>query len=94
MAYKLSLVARNEGLEYVDDGGVYRFEVSLSKGLWTIYLPASCGDALEVRDLGDEERGRILPRVTEYLAKLRWLGMFARTYRVQVIERAHGLHET
>jgi len=91
MAYKLSLAARNEGLIYVDEHGVYRFDVSLRKGLWTIYLPGSFGEACQVKVLSDEERGRIIPRVVEYLGKLRWFGLFTRHYRVQVVERSDEL---
>lgn len=89
MAYKLSLRARNQGVEYVDASGVYRFDVSLKKGVWTVHLPATFGDTYEIKVLTDGQREIMLPRIVEYLAKVRWLGLFARSYRVQVVE-----HET
>jgi|GEM_PF-1228806 hypothetical protein len=88
MAYKLYLVARNEGLEYVDENGLYRFDISLVKGVWTIYLPGTVGRSHESRALSDEERARIFPLITNYLAKIRWLGLFTRYYEVKFVDRA------
>ena len=87
MTYKISLVARNEGVEYADENGVYHFDVSLAKGVWTIFLPGTFGIAREVKELSGQERDRILPRVREYLSKVRWLGVFTKSYQVQVVER-------
>lgn len=87
MAYLISLVARNEGVRYVDESGVYRFDVSLANGVWIIYLPGSFDDSYELRSLSDEDRNRIISRVAEYLRGIRWLGLFKRTYEVQVVER-------
>jgi len=88
MTYKISLVARNEGVEYVDENGVYRFNVSLENGVWTVYLPGTFGDFHEIKVLSDEDRNRIIPRVVECLSKVRWLGFFSKSYSVQVVEQA------
>jgi len=87
MAYKISLVARNEGVEYVDENGVYRVNVSLANGVWTVYLPGTFGDYHEIKVLSDEERNEIISRVVEYLSKVRWLGLFSKSYSVQVVEQ-------
>jgi len=86
MTCKVSLAARNEGLEYVDEYGVYRFDVALSKGVWTIYLPGSFGDSYEAKILDDAERDRIVPRLVEYLSRISWLGLPAKSYRVRTVE--------
>lgn len=90
MTYKISLVARNEGVEYADENGVYYFDVSLTKGVWTIFLPGTFGIAREVKELSSQERDRILPRIVEYLSKVRWLGVFTKSYQVQVADRSGG----
>lgn len=87
MAYKIRLEAKNEGLLYVDENGTYRFDVSLRKNTWTVFLPGSFGDSYEQRALTDLERERVLPRLITYLEKIKWLGLFVRSYSVKVVER-------
>ena len=84
--YTIHLVARNEGIKYVDDTDVYRFDVALIDRIWTLYLPGSKGPEYEIHELDEEEEKRILPRIIKYLQKMRYFGFFRVRYSV-VIER-------
>jgi len=86
--YKISLVARNEGLDYRDSRGTYRFDVDLSRGIWNVYLPGSKGDNYEVHILSDEERPIILPRIERFLSTLKYFRWFGPTYPVSFVTRA------
>ncbi len=80
--YRIRLTARNEGVEYRDAQGVYRFNVVLKGKEWTLFLPGSRGESYEPHQLSEEEESRILPRVIHYLQSIKWLGFFRRSYSV------------
>jgi len=82
--YKIRLTARNEGIMYVDDTGTYRFRVSLENREWVIRVPPSRGDAYKLINESDANLDRILPRVTQYLTKIYWFGLFPQKYTVRV----------
>jgi hypothetical protein len=83
--YKIRLVARNEGIEYFDNVDVYRFNVALVGGEWRVYVPGSKGPDFEIHELDDEEKSRILPRISAYLKTIWWFGIFRRRYSVAVL---------
>ncbi len=85
--FRVRLVARNEGVEYQDETGVYRFNVSLNDRRWTLFLPGSRGGSYESHRMDEAERSRILPRVIEFLEHIRWFGLFRRSYSVRIEER-------
>jgi hypothetical protein len=80
--YKVRLVARNEGIEYSDKNGVYRFNVALTNREWRVSLPGSKGKEYKTYDLTDAERSIVLPRVKAYLESRRYLGLVGPTYPV------------
>ena len=84
--YRVRLTAKNEGLEYQDESGTYRFNVSLQDGVWTISLPGSRGDSYERYLMDQSERSRVLPRVIGFLEHVKWFGIFPRSYSVRIIE--------
>jgi hypothetical protein len=85
--FRVRLVARNEGVEYQDETGIYRFNVSLNDRRWTLFLPGSRGGSYESHLMDEAERSRILPRVIEFLEHVRWFGLFRRSYSVRIDER-------
>ncbi len=82
-SYTVKLVARNEGIEYCDEGGVYRFNVTLADKTWIVYLPCSKGDFYEAHEFTEDEQKKIIPRIVEYLENRKFLGMFGSTYPVK-----------
>jgi hypothetical protein len=85
--YRVKLTAKNEGLEYRDESGTYRFNVSLRGRVWTLLLPGSRGDSYERYLMNEGERSRILPRVIGFLERVKWFGIFPRSYSVRIVER-------
>lgn len=85
--FRVRLVARNEGVEYQDETGIYRFNVSLDNRRWTVSLPGSRGGSYESHLMDEAERSRILPRVIEFLEHVKWFGLFRRSYSVRIDER-------
>jgi hypothetical protein len=84
--YTVSLVARAEGLEYRDEFGVFRFNVTKTNKTWVVFLPGSKGDFYETHELSETEQERIFPRITRYLGTRRYFGFFGTTDPV-VFER-------
>jgi len=82
--YKIHLTAKNEGIEYRDDGGVYRFDVALIDDEWSLVVPGSKGDSYSPYELSKEEADRILPRVVKYLQRMKWFGFFWKSYSVSI----------
>ena len=82
--FRVRLTAKNEGVKYTDDTGVYRFNVCLQGKEWTIFVPPSKGDEYKTHELTDEEQARILPRIIDYLKEIRWFLVFRRSYSVTV----------
>lgn len=84
-SYKVNLVSKNEGVEYIDNEGTYRFEVSLYKKVWEIYLPCTFGDNYKEAHLTKEDEEIIVDRISKYLQTIRWFGLFRKNYEVKVI---------
>jgi hypothetical protein len=85
--YSIKLVAKNEGLEYRDEGGTYYFDVLLEKSVWTVMLPCSKDNFDEDYFLTAEEKRRILPRIKEFLSEIRWLGFWKKKYLVRFFDQ-------
>ena len=85
-SYSVKLIARNEGIEYHDESGVYRFNVSLTEKKWVVYLPCSKGDFYQSYELNEAEYNKIIPHIVEYLENRKYFGIFGSTYPV-IIER-------
>lgn len=67
--FSVQIVARGEGLDYKDDDGVFRFNIGRIRS--TIQFDAhSCSDdAFQPRQLSDEQRQRIIPRIVTHLQR-------------------------
>jgi hypothetical protein len=86
--FKVTLTARNEGIRYSDDQGVYHFNCNLDGKRWVVSLPPSKGDRYESHALSPEERRRIIPRVTTFLTRIWWCGVWPVRYEVAFVEKA------
>jgi len=82
--FKIRLVARNEGIEYTDNSGIYRFNVYLKDDLWDLQIPGSKGENFENYELNDEEQNRILPRIEKFLKGVKWFSSFRKAYNVKI----------
>ena len=80
--YEVRLVAKNEGVKYVDENDVYRFNVALKDGKWRVYLPGSKGKDYRRHELTPEERKVVLARIKEYLESRRYFWLIGPTYHV------------
>jgi len=78
--YRIRLVARNEGVEYSDGHGVYRFNVALADKTWKVYLPGSKGNDFRSHALTEKEKDTILPRIRQYLESKRYFGLIGPRY--------------
>jgi len=81
--HKIQLVARNEGLRYEDEIGVLRFEVSKQGRTWFVLVPPTKEPHLALENLSVAERERIYPRISSFLARIWWLGVWPRKYDVE-----------
>ena len=84
--FKVRLVARNEGIEYVDEQDIYRFDVSQVDGLWRLRLPGSKGKSFDTHELTADEERVVLARVTSYLRARKYFGIIGSTHPV-IVER-------
>jgi hypothetical protein len=82
--FKTRLVARNEGIDYIDDSGIYHFNVCLKDNQWDLQIPGTKGNQFEPYELTDEEQKRILPRITKYLENVKWFALFRKPYGVKI----------
>lgn len=83
--YKIRLAAMNEGVDYMDDNGTYRFNILLKNKEWKLYVPGSFGENYEKHKISRDEEDIILDRIIYYLKQVKWLGLFRRKYTVKVI---------
>jgi hypothetical protein len=90
-SYQVRLVARNEGIDYVDEHDIYRFGVTFAEKLWRVSLPCSKGEGFRMHELTDEEAHVVLPRIKQYLESRRYFGIIGPTYPV-IFERREWLH--
>src|SRR6266545_3700422 len=56
--YRIRFAPKEEGVEYRDDTGVYRFSVLLKRRVWTVDLPCWKGEPHEKHHLSHEGRGK------------------------------------
>src|ERR1043166_4042491 len=80
--FRIRLAPKNEGVEYVDDVDTYRFNASLRDGAWTVELPPS---SLKQGSFTEDASAVIVPRIRAFLSKIRWFGVFPRTYLVEFV---------
>lgn len=85
--YKLQLVAKNEGLCYIDESGAYRFDLAKRGNIWTVALPPTREPELTPAELSASEEARIIARVSAFLTRIWWLGVWPKTYEVQFVPR-------
>ena len=83
--YEIRLASKNEGIDYIDYNGIYRFNIFLKNKEWKLYVPGSFGDNFEKYNISREEEEIIITRIVRYLKKIKWLGLFTRTYEVKII---------
>src|SRR5258706_6126592 len=76
-------MSKNEGVEYQDEFETYRFNVRLQDGVWLVVLPPGKVSTLP---LTDGELARVLPAVQVFLGRIRWFGIFPRTYSVRFVD--------
>jgi hypothetical protein len=92
--FRIRLTDRTEGLEYWDEGERFYFYVYLKGGVWDVILPPLHEESGRGRQRGHEltpeERARILPRVTAHLSRIKWFGLFPRSYSVRFIPDPTG----
>ena len=101
--YSVVLVPRNEGVEYADSQGIYGFQVTHTSKEWTVLLPgmrreiasasSSAGGKFEPHELSADEEARILPRISKYLTRVKWFGIFPRSYCVNFVRRQYAGHD-
>jgi len=89
--FEIRLVDRAEVLKYVDAGGTYGFNVFLHDGAWDVILPGSHGESRPNFEpmyyTTPEERARILPRISAFLSRFRFLGdFFTKSYKVRFVD--------
>ncbi len=85
---KITLTARNEGIRYRDAGAVYHFNCCLDRKQWIVSLPPSKGEHYESHPLSPEEQSRIFPRITTFLSRIWWFGVWPVKYQVAFVEKA------
>ena len=83
--YKVLLTARNEGIEYSDIHGIYRFNLRREGNTWHLLLPGSKGKNYEKHQLSPKEEQRILPRIKKHLEHIKWFVFFGRSYKIEVV---------
>jgi hypothetical protein len=78
--YTIKLSARNEELVYEDQVDRYSFNLRRDGSNWIVVLPpAKSSDT----PFTEEDHARVLGRVAEFLARIRWFGIFPRSYDVR-----------
>ena len=80
--FEVKLVAKNEGLEYIEGDLVLHFNVLLKKKVWEVSLSPTRGSSYEPYEFSEEELRRIKPRIKEYLSSIKWFGLFRFKYAV------------
>ena len=81
--YKVSLQAKNEGLSYEDESGIYRFNVSRQNKTWIVHLPPTKGNNFVAHPLSSQEQELLYPRIHQYLSRIWWLGIWPVNYEVK-----------
>jgi len=83
--YRVRFAAKNEGLRYEDPSGVYHFDLMRHEDTWVVVLPPSKEPGVASHFLSEDERGRILPRVSAFLSRIWWFGVWPSSYKVQFL---------
>ena len=76
-SFSVKLIDRTEAVEYREDSNTYQFDLGKEGRTWIIYLPSA-------PDTAPGDADRILARITAYLRKRWWFGVFPMTYDVRV----------
>lgn len=85
--YRLHLAAKNEGLYYEDESGAYRFNLARCEDTWTVTIPPTKEPELAPATFSPDEEARIYSRVTSFLSRIWWLGIWPSDYKVQFAPR-------
>ena len=88
--FRIRLEAKNEGLEYQDPFGSYRFDIGRDGKTWLVHLPCAKVGGSPQHRFTDEERNRILPRVEADLRRIWWFGIWPSSYNVRFVEHGQG----
>ncbi len=84
--YRVTIEAKNQGVRYEDDSGIYRFDLARDGKVWRVHLPPTRGERLEVVTLSSEQRRLILPRIQKLLSRIWWFGVWPIDYTVKFVE--------
>jgi hypothetical protein len=85
--HKVQLVARNEGLRYVDPSGAYRFNLARLGDTWSVAVPPTKEPELSPARLSADDEAKIRSRVSAFLSRIWWLGVWPKNYKVQFVPR-------
>jgi hypothetical protein len=88
--YGIQLDARNEGLRYVDEFGAYRFDLVRNGDVWAVAVPPTIEPELSPAELSPDGEARMLSRVSAFLSRIWWLGIWPKNYRVQFVPRKNA----
>lgn len=85
---RIHLTAKNEGLVYEDGQGLLlHFNVLLQRGHWQLYLPGSRGPEFKAYVMTAKESKEVLPRIVAFLERIKWFGLFPRSYTVDIFDK-------
>ena len=84
--FQVRLVAKNEGLEYEDSSGTYRFDLGRDGKTWLVHLPCAKVGGDSLHRFTEEDRTRILHRIEGDLKRIWWFGIWPNSYNVRFIE--------
>jgi len=82
-SHRIQFAARNEGLRYEDESGALRFDLSRSGRTWAVSVPPSAEPNFTTKALTAEERARIYPRISAFLSRVWWFGVWPASYKVE-----------
>jgi hypothetical protein len=83
--YRIRLAAQNEGLRYVDESGSYRFNLVRDGDVWKVTIPPTRESELLPAKLSADCEAQLLSRVSRFLSRIWWLGIWPRNYKVQFV---------
>jgi hypothetical protein len=83
--FRIRFATKNEGLRYEDPSGVYLFDLMRHENTWVVVLPPSKEPDPASYFLSSDERARILPRISTFLSRIWWFGVWPTNYGVQFL---------
>ena len=81
--HRITLQAKNEGLRYEDETGIFLFELGRENRTWHVYLPPTQELNFRKVVMSEEQRNIILPRIKSFLSRIWWLGVWPVRYKVE-----------